>query len=82
MATEQQLARLDRLVWGLIFGGLFAMVLALACLAAAPAFAWTLIVVGALLAAAGSALIVVRSRLPEEATPGAQSTIASRRPDA
>ena len=36
----------------------------------------------ALLAAAGGALIVVRSRLPEEATPGAQSTIASRRPDA
>jgi len=56
-------ARLDVLIWSLIFGGWFAIALGLASRATAPTAAWSLIVVGALVTAVGVVLIWVRSRL-------------------
>lgn len=56
-------ARLDRLIWILIFGGLFAAVLGYASRPTAPATGWTLMVIGGALSAVGVVLIWVRSRM-------------------
>ena len=56
-------ARLDRLIWILIFGGLFAVVLGFASRVGAPATGWSLMVLGGLVCATGVVLIWVRSRL-------------------
>ena len=63
MASAQTIARLDKLIWVLIFGGLFVLILGLATRPAAPATGWTLAVAGGVLAAVGIVLIWVRSRL-------------------
>ena len=63
MASPQTLAWLDRLVWTLIYGGLFTLILGLAALPSHIVASWALIVIGAVLAAAGAALIWVRARL-------------------
>ena len=67
MASAKTLARIERLIWILIYGGLFALVLGLATLSRAPATAWSLIVLGGCVAAAGVVLIWVRSRLDQAA---------------
>ena len=60
-------ARLDVLIWVLIFGGWFAIALGLASRATAPATGWSLMVGGATATAVGVVLIWVRSRLgPDE----------------
>jgi hypothetical protein len=56
-------ARLDVLIWVLIFGGLFAIVLGFASHRVAPAPGWSLMVFGACIVAGGVVLIWVRSRL-------------------
>ena len=56
-------ARLDVLIWVLIFGGLFTVVLGFASRTAAPATGWSLILAGGCIAAVGVVLIWVRSRL-------------------
>ncbi|MFC5499873.1 hypothetical protein ACFPOE_20190 [Caenimonas terrae] len=56
-------ARLDVLIWVLIFGGLLTAVLGIASRPVATATGWTLMVLGGCLAAAGVLLIWVRSRL-------------------
>ena len=56
-------ARLDVLIWSLIFGGWFAIALGLASLATARAAGWSLIVAGTLATVVGVVLIWVRSRL-------------------
>jgi hypothetical protein len=56
-------ARLDVLIWMLIFGGLFAVVLGYASRPVAPATGWSLMVFGGCVAAVGVVLIWVRSRL-------------------
>ena len=63
MASEKALLRLEWLIWILIYGGLFALILGLVILQAAPAGAWSLIVLGGCVAAVGVVLIWVRSRL-------------------
>ena len=63
MASPRTLAWLDRLVWTLIYGGLFTLILGLAALPSHIVASWSLIVIGAVLAAAGAALIWVRARL-------------------
>lgn len=63
MTSPRTLAWLDRLVWTLIYGGLFTLILGLAALPSHIVASWSLIVIGAVLAAAGAALIWVRSRL-------------------
>ncbi|MDB5860625.1 MAG: putative rane protein [Ramlibacter sp.] len=73
MATPRTLARLDTLVWTLIFGGLFTLVLGIASHDETAIGGWSLSVLGTLATAAGVVLIYVRSRLRETPEPGAQS---------
>ena len=63
MASAKTLTRIERLVWILIYGGLFAFVLGLASLSRAPATAWSLIVLGGCAAVVGVVLIWIRARL-------------------
>lgn len=72
MSDARLLARIDTLVWVLIFGGLFLVVLGLASHGQAQIAGWSLGVVGALATVAGVVLIFVRARLTPPA-PGAQS---------
>lgn len=72
MASARALKRLDALVWTLIFGGLFMLILGLASHDEAAIAGWSLTVLGGIAAAAGVVLVYVRSRLPE--TPPAATT--------
>ena len=63
MASAGMIAWIDRLVWTLIYGGLFTLILGLAALPAHAVASWSLIVVGALLVVAGAVLIAVRARM-------------------
>ena len=72
MASPRTLARLDTLVWVLVYGGLFALILGIASHDETVIGGWSLSVLGGIAAAAGLVLIYVRSRMREEA-PGAQS---------
>lgn len=72
--TAKTLARIEALVWTLIYGGLFAVALGLATMRDAPAAGWALAIGGGLVAAVGVVLIFVRARLTAApARPGAQS---------
>ena len=73
MATPRTLARLDTLIWVLVFGGLFTLVLGIASHDETAIGGWSLSVLGSLATAAGVVLIYVRSRLRETPEPGAQS---------
>jgi hypothetical protein len=73
MATPRTLARIDALVWTLIYGGLFALILGIASHDETTIGGWSLSVLGAIAAIAGVVLVFVRSRL-HETPPGAQST--------
>ena len=74
MASPRTLARLDSLVWGLIFAGLFVLSLGIAVHDEAPAIGWGLGMLGAIATAAGAVLIFVRARLTESGADSAQST--------
>ncbi len=65
MASRQALARLDVLIWVLIFGGLLTLALGLATHGSHVIAGWSLTAVGGLAATAGVVLIWVRSRLHE-----------------
>ena len=65
MATPRTLLWIERLIWVLIYGGLFTLVIGLATRAQDAATGWSLMVAGALLAAVGAVLIWVRSRLSQ-----------------
>jgi hypothetical protein len=65
MTSARNLARLDKLIWVLAFGGLFLLTLGLATLRYDAATGWVLVVVGGVVAAAGFVLIWVRSRMSE-----------------
>ena len=65
MASERTLARLDLFGWGLIYGGLFLLVLGIASHDETAVGGWSLSVFGAAAAIAGVVLIVVRARLTE-----------------
>ena len=69
MASARTLARLDALIWTLIFGGLLVLVLGIASHDEARMAGWSLSVLGAITAAVGVVLIYVRSRLPEDKPP-------------
>jgi membrane protein DedA with SNARE-associated domain len=58
---------LGKLIWVLIYGGLLAVVLGLVMQKTDPALGWPIVAVGALVAAAGAVLVVVRSRRKESA---------------
>ena len=72
MPSARTLARLDALVWILIFGGLLVLILGIASHDVAVIAGWSLTALGGTAAAAGVVLIFVRSRLRE--APPAPST--------
>ncbi|TFZ00915.1 hypothetical protein EZ313_21015 [Ramlibacter henchirensis] len=74
MASARALAWVERLVWLLIYGGLFAVILGLATGGAHLIAGWSLGVLGGIAVAAGVVLIWVRSRLRETPPGGAQSS--------
>jgi hypothetical protein len=59
------IARLQALIWVLIYGGLLTLVLGLSTRRFDGSLGWRLMVAGAAVAAAGVVLIYVRSRLHE-----------------
>jgi membrane-associated phospholipid phosphatase len=63
--TAKAVARLEQLIWTLIYIGLLTLVLGLAMRTRSEAMGWPLCVVGGLAVAAGIVLIWVRSRFHE-----------------
>jgi len=63
--TNRRLARLETLIWVLIYGGLLMLVVGLYMGRGAEGAGSEMIVIGALLAAVGAVLVYVRSRLHE-----------------
>jgi hypothetical protein len=80
MASARTLAWIDRLIWMLIYGGLFGVVLGVATHGAHVVAGWSLGVLGGIATAAGLVLIGVRSRLREPPPGGAQSSAQRRDP--
>jgi hypothetical protein len=60
---SKTIARLQQLIWVLIYGGLLMLVLGLSVQRTDDALGWSLVVGGGIVAAIGFALIYVRSRL-------------------
>jgi hypothetical protein len=69
MATDKAIAWVERMVWTLIYGGLFTAVIGLASLNRDPLSAWALMIIGALLAVTGAVLVYVRSRMQADPAP-------------
>lgn len=64
--SNKSIARLQKLIWVLIYGGLLTLVLGLSVQRTHDPLGWSMVVVGGIVAAIGFSLIYVRSRL----TPG------------
>jgi VIT1/CCC1 family predicted Fe2+/Mn2+ transporter len=64
--TNQRLARLETLIWTLIYGGLLTFVVGLYMGRREEGSGGVMVAVGLLVAAVGAVLIYVRSRLHEE----------------
>ena len=60
---DRSKARLDLLIWVLIFAGMFAIALGIATRPAAPATGWSMMVGGGIACVVGVVLVWVRSRL-------------------
>ncbi|WP_372826736.1 hypothetical protein [Polaromonas sp.] len=60
---SKTIARLQQLIWVLIYGGLLTLVLGLSVQRSNDAFGWSMVVGGGVVAVIGFALIYVRSRL-------------------
>ena len=61
--SNKAVARLQALIWVLIYGGLLTLVLGLSVQRSDDAIGWSMVVAGGVVAAVGFALIYVRSRL-------------------
>ena len=61
--TNQSIARLHKLIWVLIYGGLLTLVLGLSLQRSDESLGWWLVIAGAVVAAIGFLLIYIRSRL-------------------
>ncbi|WP_332777830.1 hypothetical protein [Polaromonas sp.] len=64
--SNKFVARLQALIWVLIYGGLLTLILGLSVQRTDEALGWPLVVGGALVAALGFVLIYVRSRMKVE----------------
>jgi len=64
--SSRNIARLQALIWVLIYGGLLTLLLGVFTRRSDGPLGWSLTVVGALVAALGVVLIYVRSRLKED----------------
>ena len=65
MPSAKAVVWVERLIWILVYVGLFALVLGVATLSRSATAAWSLITMGSVLAAGGVVLLWVRSRLDE-----------------
>ena len=63
MASARTIAWIERLIWTLVYGGMFTGVLGLATRSRDGTTGWSLIILGAVVTAVGVVLIWVRSRL-------------------
>jgi len=61
--SSKAIARLQALIWILIYGGLLTLILGLSVQRSDDAMGWSLVVGGGVVAAVGFALIYVRSRI-------------------
>jgi vacuolar-type H+-ATPase subunit I/STV1 len=61
--SSKSIARLQQLIWILIYGGLLTLVLGLSVQRMDEDLGWSMVVGGAIVAAIGFVLIYVRSRL-------------------
>ncbi|MEO8387561.1 MAG: hypothetical protein ABI893_09020 [Polaromonas sp.] len=61
--SNKNVARLQTLIWVLLYGGLLTLVLGLSVQRQDDAIGWSMVVLGAVVAAIGAALIYVRSRI-------------------
>jgi len=61
--SNKSVARLEALIWVLIYGGLLGLVLGLSIGRTDEALGWSLVVGGAVVAGVGFILIYVRSRI-------------------
>ena len=77
VGSNPAVARVEALVWVLAYGGLLLFVLGLATLRFDAAAGWPMLVIGALLALTGFALILVRARMRTDPSGGAKSTSTS-----
>jgi predicted membrane channel-forming protein YqfA (hemolysin III family) len=66
MASLLALARLHKLIWVLIYGGLLTLVLGISVGRTDSVLGWTLMLAGGAIAAVGVLLVWVRSRLTED----------------
>ncbi len=64
--SNKRLARMETLIWVLIYGGLLSVVVSLFMSDDGQDLALALQIVGGIVATAGVALIVIRSRMREE----------------
>ncbi|MCY1167322.1 hypothetical protein [Polaromonas sp.] len=62
-SSNKFIARLQALIWILIYGGLLTLVLGLSVQRTSDPIGWSMVVGGALVAALGVVLIYVRSKL-------------------
>ena len=69
MASPRTLARVQALVWVLVYAGMLTAILGLAVLRTGAPLGWHLFTLGCLLALAGIGLIYVRSLLKETHEP-------------
>ncbi|MBV9890412.1 MAG: hypothetical protein JO090_05930 [Rhizobacter sp.] len=58
-------ARLDALVWTLVFGGLLVLGLGISLQRQGAGYGWAVVVAGAILVGAGAFFVWVRSRVPD-----------------
>ncbi|MGH6639206.1 MAG: hypothetical protein ACREBY_11500 [Polaromonas sp.] len=65
-ASNKSVARLQALIWVLIYGGLLTLILGLSVERIDDALGWSLVVGGGVVAAVGFVLIYVRSRIKVE----------------
>ncbi len=63
MESPAKIMWIERLIWTLIYGGMFTAVIGLATRSRDGAAGWALIVAGGLIAAIGAVLVWVRSRM-------------------
>lgn len=65
--------RMDRIIWWLVYGGLFTLVVGVGSRDGTPIIAWGLGFLGGIAAAAGTCLMWVRSRLRRQAAAHAKT---------
>ena len=63
MTSISNLKRMQQLTWVLIYGGLLTLVLGISVQRTDDALGWTLLAVGAVVALAGFALVLMRARM-------------------